>query len=363
MRKLIHVSILFLGLMGGGNSIFAKNRIQIHLGDKSALVFPDSTTLPATADSMVVPVDTTATQAVSAETPKKRRAKDSTGAWSFSGTSTVNTNQNSFVNWFGGGQSSVSIATVLNAVLTFTNESTNWQNQIDMSYGLMNQKSAPGWNKTDDAFSISSKYGKKASKSLFYSALFNPTTQFQPGYEMIGDSLPISKMLAPLYSELALGLNYVPNTKLDIFVGLGTLKSTVVNDQRLADQGAYGVQAAVYDDLGQLLTPGKKIRSEFGGYMLIQYRNPRIIKNLGIQSRLEMFSNYLNNPENIDIDWQNTISIQLNEYIAANINIHIKYDDDTKLGVDLDGDGKFDKYAARTQIKEVLGVGLNINLQ
>jgi hypothetical protein len=96
--------------------------------------------------------------------------------------------------------------------------------------------------------------------------------------------------------------------------------------------------------------------------MLIQYRNPRIIKNLGIQSRLELFSNYLNNPENIDIDWQNIISIQLNEYIAANINIHMKYDDDIKIGVDMDGDGQVDKYTAKTQFKEVLGVGLNINL-
>ena len=354
MRKLLPVSILFLGFLGfihSGSSTSYSYRINL---DSLEVPATDSTIMPATGEL------TPATDSLSK--PKKRRNKDTTGIWSFQGTSTVNTNQNSFSYWAGGGQSSVSVATVLNAVLTFTNETTNWQNQIDMSYGLMNQESVPGWNKTDDALAISSKYGKRASKTLFYSLLFNPATQFQPGYEMIGDSLPISKMLAPLYAETSLGFNYVPNTKLDVFLGLGTLKSTVVNDQRLADQGAYGVQAAVYDDLGQLLTPGKKVRSEFGGYMLIQYRNPRIIKNLGIQSRLELFSNYLNNPGNIDIDFSNVISIQLNEYIAANINIHMKYDDDTKMGIDVDGDGQVDKYAAKMQFKEVLGVGLNINL-
>lgn len=356
MRKVLQVSILFLVILGCCQWLSA-DTVNGHKGYNQSLAVTadDSIGYPATADTLPV--------SDSLSLSKKRRNKDTTGIWAFQGTSTVNTNQNSFMYWQGGGQSSVSVATVLNAVLTFTNATANWQTQIDMSYGLMNQQSVPGWNKTDDAFAISSKYGKRASKSLFYSLLFNPATQFQPGYEMIGDSLPISKMLAPLYAETALGFNYVPNNKLDVFLGLGTLKSTVVNDQRLADQGAYGVQAAVYDELtGDLLTPGKKIRSEFGGYMLVQYRNPRIIKNLGVQSRLELFTNYLNNPENIDIDWQNTISIQLNEYIAANINIHIKYDDDIKIGVDTDSDGQIDKYTAKMQFKEVLGVGLNINL-
>jgi hypothetical protein len=358
MRKFLRVSILLLFAFGFNQIVSAD--INVNSSIRSSHNFIDI----LLSDSGEVPISENPQPAVDSPTiAKKKRNKDTTGIWAFQGTSTVNTNQNSFLYWQGGGQSSVSVATVVNAVLTFTNESTNWQTQVDMSYGLMNQQSVPGWNKTDDAFAISSKYGKRASKSLFYSLLFNPATQFQPGYEMIGDSLPISKMLAPLYAETALGFNYVPNNKLDVFLGLGTLKSTVVNDQRLADQGAYGVQAAVYDEFtGDLLTPGKKIRSEFGGYMLIQYRNPRIIKNLGIQSRLELFTNYLNKPENIDIDWQNTISIQLNEYIAANINIHMKYDDDIKIGVDMDGDGQIDKYTAKMQFKEVLGVGLNINL-
>lgn len=290
------------------------------------------------------------------------RKKDTTGVWTFTGTSTVSTSQNSFRYWAGGGQSSVAVSTVLNAIIVFTNQTTNWQNQIDLSYGIMNQESVPGWNKTDDVLSLSSKFGKKASKSLFYSLLFNPTTQFQPGFEMIGDSLPMSKILAPLFAETALGFNYVPSPKVDVFLGVGTLKSTVVNDQRLADMGAYGVQAAVYDDLGQLVTIGKKMRNEFGGYLLLQYQNPRIVKNLGIRSRLEMFSNYLKNPGNIDIDWQNIINLQINEYIGMNINIQMKYDDDIKLGVDVDGDGKIDKNSPKVQFKEVLGVGLNINL-
>lgn len=318
---------------------------------------------PILGDAVIEVKDTTAAvAAIDSSKIKNKKAKDTTGAWSFTGTSTVNTNQSSFSYWAQGGQTSVSVAMTLNAILTYTNLTTNWQNQIDIGYGLMQQKSFGGWFKTDDQFSWSSMFGKKAAKNLFYSVYFNPTTQFQPGYESAGDSLPISNLFAPLYAESSLGLNYTKNTKFSMFVGLLTIKSTVVNDQRLADQGFYGVTAATYDELGNMLTPGQKYRGEFGGYLNIQYRNPRVVKNLGVQSKIELFSNYKKNPENIDVDWKTVIMIQLNEYIAANVNINLKYDDDVKLGVDLDGDGNIDKYAAKLQFKEVLGVGLNISL-
>ena len=343
---LMIISLIFTKVVAGKS--FRELSVEFIFDSKTTIQFD---TITPDTDSIVLATKQAA-----------RKKKDTTGIWTFTGTSTVSTSQNSFRYWAGGGQSSVAVSTILNAIILFSNQTTNWQNQIDLSYGIMNQESFPGWNKTDDVLSLSSKFGKKASKSLFYSILFNPTTQFQPGFEMIGDSLPISKMLAPLFAETALGFNYVPNSKVDVFLGLGTLKSTLVNDQRLADLGAYGVDAAVYDNFGEIVTLGKKMRNEFGGYLLLQYKNPRILKNVGIRSRLEMFSNYLNNPGNIDIDWQNVINLQINEYIGMNINIQMKYDDDIKTGIDIDGDGQIDKTASKIQLKEVLGVGLNINL-
>jgi hypothetical protein len=58
------------------------------------------------------------------------------------------------------------------------------------------------------------------------------------------------------------------------------------------------------------------------------------------------------------VDFENTISLQVNEYIATTIILHFIYDDDILISLDPEGS----RSGPRLQFKEVLGVGLNINL-
>lgn len=208
----------------------------------------------------------------------------------------------------------------------------------------MNQD-VSGYKKTDDKVDFLSKYGRKAFKDFYYSALVNFKTQFTPGYNT--NNVKISNLLAPAYTLAAIGMNYKPNSYFNVFLAPVTGKLTIVNDTALSNIGAFGV------------TPGEKTRSEFGGYArLIYSRNDfktELLKNVAFTTKLDLFSNFLNKPQNVDVSWETLIAMKVNKYLSVNLNTHLLFDADTKL--DTNNDGTPDK--AKLQFKEILGLGFS----
>ncbi|MCF6366081.1 MAG: hypothetical protein L3J35_07750 [Bacteroidales bacterium] len=173
----------------------------------------------------------------------------------------------------------------------------------------------------------------------------NFKTQFEDGYNYPDDSSVISSFLAPGYLLVAAGIDYKPNKNMSVFFAPLTSKTTIVNNQVLADAGAFGAE------------PGKNIRNEFGGYLKVAYTKD-IATNINLNTKIDLFSNYLNNPQNIDINWEVLISMKVNKYISANISTQFIYDDDIKFQiVDETGMPVFGKFGPRPQFKELLGVG------
>jgi hypothetical protein len=122
-----------------------------------------------------------------------------------------------------------------------------------------------------------------------------------------------------------------------------------VNDEALSNAGAFGVD------------PGKKTRSEIGGYIRMVYQQTYFKdKSVSVLSKLDLFSNYQNNPQNIDVSWETIIGLKVNRFITTTITTHLIYDDDIDIGVDRNDDGVIDGSGPRTQFKEVIGVGLNV---
>ena len=130
------------------------------------------------------------------------------------------------------------------------------------------------------------------------------------------------------------------------------MKMTIVNDQTLADAGAFGVEAAEYDDFGIQTKKGLTTRSEYGGYLRALFKRD-IMKNVNLQSKLELFSNYTEEPTHIDVNWEVLIAMKVNKFISATISTQLLYDHDIDI---LDSEGKV---GPRTQFKEVLGVGVS----
>jgi len=282
---------------------------------------------------------------------------DSLDVWKTGGIISLNLTQVSLTNWSAGGENSISANGILSLFANFKKDNSTWDNSLDLSYGLLKQGDE-GVRKTDDKIDFTSKYGQKAHKNWYYSSLVNFKSQMTVGYNYPNDTSKISNFLAPGYLLGAIGMDYKPSEILTLFISPVTTKITLVNDQALADTGAYGVEAAVIDTDGNIITKGENSRAEYGGYIRALLKKD-IMKNVNLQTKIEFFSNYSEEPSNIDVNWEILISMKVNKFISATISSQLIYDDDIDIFIDKNNDGIIDGVGPRTQIKEVLGIGLS----
>jgi len=300
----------------------------------------------------------TKAQVTDAEKDLRTLVPDSMLGWKKSGTFGLNFSQASFSNWAAGGQNSISINSIFNLNLSYRTQKSVWDNLLALGYGMQQQGKDGNPIKTDDKLEFTSKYGRAAYKNLFYAALVNFKTQFAPGYNYPNDSVRISDFMCPAYLTIALGMDFKKGDNLSVFLAPLTGRVTFINSQRLADAGAYGVEAATYDTLGNIITSGKKSKKEFGGYMRLFYK-AEVMKNVSFQSKVDLFTNYIKHPENVDVSWEALVSMKVNKFISATLSTHLIYDDDILIAVDKNNDGVIEENGPRVQFKEILAVGFS----
>lgn len=266
---------------------------------------------------------------------------DTIKTWKFNGISSINFSQVSLSNWSAGGENSYAFNGILNVSANYSKDKNDWANTLDIGYGIQKQGDQD-YKKTDDHIEFLSKYGRKISKSLFMSALLNFKTQFNEGMKYEEDtSYVISKAFAPAYLQLALGIEYKPNETFYAMISPVTGKLTMVLDDTLSARGAFGVD------------PGDNTRMELGGSVAIGVKK-EIMKNVTFNSTLGLFTNYIENPQNIDVDWKVMINMKINNYLSANLNTQLLYDDNIASIDDETGESG----GAKVQFKEIFGVGL-----
>jgi len=300
-------------------------------------------------------------QTTEAEKSVRTISTDTILGWKTGGLFGLNISQASFTNWAAGGENTTAFAGILNLYANHKGAKSSWDNMLDLGYGLLKQGKDADFIKTDDKLDFTSKYGQKASKNWYYAALVNFKTQMTAGYNYPNTINKISDLLAPAYLLTAIGADFKPNDKLTAFIAPLTSKNTIVNDDSLANAGAFGVRAATYDATGKMIESGKKLRSETGGYVRVVYQGTFFKdKSVSLTSKMDLFSNYKVNPQNIDVSWETIIGLKVNKFITTTITTHILYDDDVDIAVDRSGDGILDGKGPRTQFKEVIAVGLSL---
>lgn len=290
-----------------------------------------------------------------------KKYPDPVKKWSRGGTVSLNATQVSLTNWVGGGQNSISIGSISNFFANYKNEKASWDNSLTLQYGIIKQQTNKYWWKNDDQLQLTSKYGQRAFDSWNYSMLLDFKTQFSPGFNYPNDSVMISDILAPGYGIVALGLDWKPDPTFALLLAPLTGKFTIVNNQRLADAGSFGVEKAEMDTAGRVIKHGKKFRSEMGGYVKLHFKK-EVLKNMLFETNLEMFSNYLVNPQNIDVVWTTLTTFRINKLLSASLSTHLIYDDDVKVPVDRDKDGNNESNGPRVQLKQIFGLGFAYRL-
>lgn len=299
-------------------------------------------------------------QITDAEKNLRSASTDTINGWKKGGVIGVSVSQASFTNWAAGGQNSLSLNGLVSVYANYKKEKSSWDNMLDLGYGLLRQGKKGDFIKTDDKIDFSSKYGRVASEHWNYAVLLSFKTQMTEGYNYPNDSVEISGFLAPAYLLGALGMDYKPNDNFSAFIAPVTIKTTIVNHQRLADAGEYGVEPAEYDTAGNLVSSGKMIRNEFGGYLRVVYKNTFFKdESVSLLTKLDIFSNYLHNPQNMDVSWETVFAFKVNKYISATLTTHLLYDDDIDIAVDSNGDGIIEATGPRTQFKQVLAIGFS----
>ncbi len=266
----------------------------------------------------------------------------------------LNGTQSSFVNWNAGGRNNISLLGYIEASANWEKGPHLWKNDLGLALGgiqYIGIGAPKDLRKTDDKIDFSTTYGYKFKEHWYYEIIGTFKTQFLDGFAYPNDSIRASTFMAPGYATFAIGIDYIPNKHFSVFLSPIAAKLTFVNDDTLANQGAFGVREAEYDGFGNIIRAGEKFRGEFGAYFKMKY-DKDIAKNINLKAKLELFSNYLNNPENIDVNADILFSFKVNSWFSASLNWTLIYDDD------IDITDRFGNTGPRTQFKSVLGVGL-----
>lgn len=264
-----------------------------------------------------------------------------TSPWTMAGSAGLTGSQMTLTNWAAGGDPSVAADIQFNYSIDYKKDASLWQNRLELAYGI-NRTESNGVRKTNDKIYFSSSYGQKVYESLYVSALFKFNTQFANGYDYAvpnaeGDGYKqTSGFMAPAYFSGGLGLEWNPKAWISVNASPATWKATVVNVAEL--QPIYGLD-------------GRPTRHEFGGNIKVEMKGT-IIGDLSAYTRLNLFSNFLDNPQNVDVDWTMRFDLKINKWLSANANFHMIYDDDINIP-----QPNGSAYPC-LQIQEVAGIGL-----
>ena len=272
---------------------------------------------------------------IQAESTKEIKSIDSNG-WKKSGIFILNLSQGALSNWAAGGENStLGINGIFNYSINLRSGKNTWDNNFDMALGYQNASSFSQYRKIDDRIDITSKYGHQLTQHWYASLLFNFNSQFLQGYDYSTTPYTkISNFLTPGKIILAPGMNYKTTSRFSFFISPIALRWVLKVDEDFFNVAKFGVDSA------------KKSNKEFGAYVSVTYKAD-ISKWATYTGRVDLYSNYLRNPQNVDLLMNNLLTMKFNKIFAANLSLDLIYDDDV---------------IKRLQVKEILGIGITVKI-
>jgi hypothetical protein len=235
--------------------------------------------------------------------------------------------------WTGGGTNNVAASLAVSYAFNYKKDKWAWDNNVFVDYGITKLEGDDYSRKTTDRFEVNSVLGYQLNNPQWYYSFFlNFKTQMTDGYkyESTGRTL-INQMLSPGYLQFGPGMLWKKSDNLKVNLAPATSKITTAKSRWTETGPFYGAEQ------------GKNIRYELGFY-LNGYAKFTVMDNVSFENILSLYSNYLDKPQNVDLDYTANIVMTINKYLSANFTFQAIYDDDA---------------AKAFQIREVLGLGVN----
>lgn len=277
--------------------------------------------------------------------------------WTTQGIFSFNVGQGGSRNWAAGGERfTLQGAAYLNYQADRKWRKNIWENSVNLSYALVNTNKL-GFRKTDDKIDYVSMFRHSVSKknTVGIGAWFNVRSQFHHGYDH-GETPKkrISGLMAPGYITLGPGFDIrTKSNAFSIFASPLAPRLILFTNRPYS----FNYQGGVKPD-GSSETPlswhynvdpERKVRFELGTLISVKYKR-EIAKNITYSTRADFFSNYVDDPQNIDVFWSNVFHMKVNKWLLVNYNFDLIYDDDVKLFGP-------NRNKAATQLRSQLGVG------
>ncbi len=273
--------------------------------------------------------------------------------WRIGGNGALGFTQTYLQNWKKGGQSSIAMLMVLKGFANYVQADgkIKWDNWAEIRNGWIRPGGKnPETQKNDDKFEFTSRFGVSAFKQWYYSAEFNFETQFFKGYNYPTEDHPdpISAFMAPGRTYIKLGFEYKPNKNFSVLLSPFTMKNIYVRDTVLIDQTKFGVA----QNRKSFWEPGLNADLRF---------KTNITDDISYQTKYKMFINYLEPFRKFDINWENQLTVRLNDYFNIRLMIHFIYDDDVLFPVYDDNDVQIGE-ESKLQIKELMTIGFSYKI-
>lgn len=284
-----------------------------------------------------------------------------TPPWAFTNKANLDFSEIAFVNWNAGGTNSISALAAYESNLNYTSGMLKWKNKAVLRYGVNKQQNIEELRKTEDLIELISTVGYRTDSitNWYYSAKLNFKTQFSNGYNYPDTSTPISRFMAPGYLFIGGGVEYGKNIdEFSVYMSPLTVKATFVLDEDLANEGAFGVTPAVIREDGTIIQKGERFREEVGILVTSNYE-AGLWENIKLKNILSLYTDYLNDFGNIDIDWEVVIDFTVNSFVKASLGSHLRYDNDIKINDPPANNVEREGFVgAKVQWKQILGIGV-----
>jgi len=264
--------------------------------------------------------------------------------WTKRGDISVLLNQTGFSDWVGGGTNNFSATIKFDYEWEYRNKGWDWLSNVESAFGLAKYKNAPFARKIDDRILIQSIVGKEFTKNLSFSAFFNFTSQIGNGYKYKKDADNneirelTTRVFSPAYFQIGSGFLWKKDEKL--WVNYSPIATRLILVSKKFTNGL--LEKESYFGVSQ----NKSSRYELGANLTF-HSEGRLLENVNYKQDLKLFSNYIEDTSNIDLDYLAQIEINVNSLLSTQLIFQLIYDDNA---------------VSRLQVREVFGVGVQLKL-
>jgi len=225
-----------------------------------------------------------------------------------------------------------------------------WDNQLSLQLGVQqlgrtSTLQPKGFQKSLDLIRLQSRYGYEITRDGKWFAAIDlfAQTQLLKTYAsnyldpIDAEDRVVSKFFSPFWMTVSPGINYKPNQYWSFFYSPVAIQYILVADDGIAATGVHGNDVVRAAD-GRIIEYENDflgLGSEFKAAYARKFWEDR----LAATSNLRLFSNYLREPQNIDILFTNTLDITIYKGLSLSLLFEYFYDHDVLTQVDVNGDG------------------------